>query len=581
MRKNPMTRMTLAVLFACTVTSLALPSSLGTTQADTNPRRPSREIDDPRAAQRLLEYHAKADERAAFRPAANAAGSALQDAIAWLVLAQNASGSWGLLYEFPDTATVVNALGRAQPAGLPFDLGAGWLSEHLAADSDELSRQIRALQHAAGLDTEELVNTLLAYRNPTETDPAVPSFPEGGWGLDAGYETDSLTTALALSALERTGLVGGIGAVDEELATSGTHVHEWAIPGEATTVKIVITVGGADVLLRMAEGGPPTPADPFVMLAPGGPHTIVFPDSLPFDPGTNFISIESSDPPGFETTYTFTASYQTPEIDTGAFAEALDYLRQAQNTDGGWGIQAGEATSLFTSLHVLLALLAWQDYDFDSELDDGIAYLLSRQLADGSFGVSGTTLPYMTALAVRTLIGYEVCPLGLPTVDAIGALLGQQSEDGSWDQEPFDTGLALMALWEYDNDGDGVQADGDCSGVAGDNPCAAGMTNGCDDNCVAHANEGQGSVVFGEDIVASDGETFSWTVPADVEFVRGDLAAVNAYAVSSMGSVAFAASFSTAGDIPSAGGGFYYLRPIGRRLYGQQLAEQLRSRAGS
>ena len=42
-----------------------------------------------------------------------------------------------------------------------------------------------------------------------------------------------------------------------------------------------------------------------------------------------------------------------------------------------------------------------------------------------------------------------------------------------------------------DDDNDGILDDGDGSGVAGDNPCAAGNTSGCDDNCPYEFNETQ------------------------------------------------------------------------------------------
>jgi hypothetical protein len=42
-----------------------------------------------------------------------------------------------------------------------------------------------------------------------------------------------------------------------------------------------------------------------------------------------------------------------------------------------------------------------------------------------------------------------------------------------------------------DSDGDGVADDGNGSGVAGDAPCANGITDGCDDNCPSRANSGQ------------------------------------------------------------------------------------------
>ena len=50
-----------------------------------------------------------------------------------------------------------------------------------------------------------------------------------------------------------------------------------------------------------------------------------------------------------------------------------------------------------------------------------------------------------------------------------------------------------------DRDGDGIPDDGDGSGVAGDAPCADGVTAGCDDNCLGETNDDQ-----------SDGDDDGW-----------------------------------------------------------------------
>ena len=52
------------------------------------------------------------------------------------------------------------------------------------------------------------------------------------------------------------------------------------------------------------------------------------------------------------------------------------------------------------------------------------------------------------------------------------------------------------------------------------------------DNCPQGYNPAQGPGVFAEQIVASDKNTFSWSRPFDVEYVRGDLAVVSTYAAS-------------------------------------------------
>ena len=535
--------------------------------------RQRREVADPRAADRLEASRRPAATQEADRHGDRAmsvpeieatnpvvGGAAIPDGLGWLISNQDPSGSWGSTFEYSDTATAVDLLARTQPLGLPFVSGTAWLTGNTAGDLDELSRQILALQHVEGLDIDDLVDTLFGARNAAESNPAVPNFPEGGWGLREGFETDSLTTALALLALEATGRKAGIGVENEALAPSSTNVHEWEIAPGATKARIVITISGSEVRLRMTEGAPPTPADPFFSLPAGFTFEIVLPDSgLPFTAGTNFISIESPNPPGLAATYSFTASFETPDFDTRAFAEALGYLRQAQNMDGGWGIQTGDATSLFTTLHVMLALQQYRDYDFDDELAAAEGYLLGQQNVDGSFGVSGIGIPYMTALAAMNLTRIDVCAFTTPTEDAINALLGMQAPDGSWVQEPFDTGLALRALWEYDKDGDGVFEDGDCSGTAGDNPCAPGMTLNCDDTCADYFNLDQQPVIFGQNIEAPDQNSLIWPNPVDVAYVMGDLSQISTYTVLSGGVAPFSIFLSTFGDEPAPGTGFWYL----------------------
>lgn len=484
--------------------------------------------------------------------------------LAWLAAEQNPSGSWGSSFEFADTATVVDALGRVQPAGaLAFQNGAAWLTGQPALDNDELSRQILALDHMPGLDIDEWVDALLASRNAAEPNPAAPNYPEGGWGLASGFETDCLTTSLALLAVDAVGLAGGISEVSQPLAGSATNVHPWEVPAGAVRVRILISVSGSTVRLRMAQGAPPSPAAPYFPLAPGT-YNIVFPDSgLPFTPGSNFISIESPNPPGQPATYSFAASYETADFDTRSLAEALAYLREAQNPDGGWGLGVGQSTSFYTTLHVMLALLAYPGYDFDTELAAGVNHVLSRQLPDGSFGIGATPVSYLTALATLDLLRHDVCPLGPDTQAAVDALLAMQDPDGSWEGEPYDTGLSLTALVEYDNDGDVVFRDGDCSGAEGDDLCTPGLPTGCDDNCRAYFNPDQNPVVFGQTIRAANKVSFTWPAPADVVFVRGLLSNVGVYGVNSAGVATGATALSTVGDVPASGSGFYYLIKLG------------------
>jgi len=101
--------------------------------------------------------------------------------------------------------------------------------------------------------------------------------------------------------------------------------------------------------------------------------------------------------------------------------------------------------------------------------------------------------------------------------------------------------LDISAYWDVDTDG---------------------VLNACD-NCPDISNPGQGPVVFGEALLAADNDTFSWTAPADVKFVRGDLVTMSAYVVDLSGDLA-SATVLTDTSTPAVGSGYFYLiRPAG------------------
>jgi hypothetical protein len=436
----------------CTVVLVAVCLGAAAERSSGQQPRPRREVADARWADALAKPASHA-ESSLLAQTVN--GPALlgpeADGIAWLKANQNGSGSWGSTYELVDTCTVIETLVEADPSCSELGAGTAWLAAQSAANYEYLARQISALAEAGGFEAlvADLTDELLAARNPAEPDPGLPNWPEGGWGIAEGYETDCLTTALAMKALDAMGLNGGFAVNDEPLAAGATNTHEWDIPDDAVKVRLYVTVAGSTVRLRMKEGSPPGPGDPYFSLSPGS-WLIVFPDSgLPFTPGHNYITIQST---GSAATYTMTATYETPTFDTRMLPEPLAYLREAQNVDGGWGLQRGQPTEFYTTLHVLVTVLLYQDYDVATELADGIIYLKSQQLGDGSFGYDSTPIAYITALAALNLVRSETYPFSTETEDAITALLAMQEVDGSWDQEPYDTALAVLALWDHNQD---------------------------------------------------------------------------------------------------------------------------------
>ncbi len=77
---------------------------------------------------------------------------------------------------------------------------------------------------------------------------------------------------------------------------------------------------------------------------------------------------------------------------------------------------------------------------------------------------------------------------GEPGIDAGVCINNFNDCDSNPDMGAFEAGSAPMefgvdAYKDYDTDGDGVNDDGDSSGIVGDNPCEGGDTESCDDKC--------------------------------------------------------------------------------------------------
>ena len=401
-------------------------------------------------------------------------GSAVAAGLQWLKDNQNPSGSWGDEWEFADTADVIHTLRDVEPDCDEVADGADWLAWEDAANLEFLARQIIAVAGLGGCEgvTDTLVDDLLAARNEAESDDSLPNWPEGGWGLDVGYETDCMTTAVALCALKQAGLAGGFAVRDAGLST-GEHVtYVFDVPDDAVKIQVLIdALTGGPIQVRLQEGSePPFYGIPYFEIS-GAPTLIIYPDSgIPFAPGTNYIRIDSPDNAG---TFSMTVSYETPEWDTRTLAEPVAYLIEAQNGDGGWGLQRGSDTDLYTTLHVLLALQDYSHYGNDSEIAAGMSWLRSQQLLDGSFGYDGVGSVIETSLAALCLMCDAPYPFQGDTLDAIGYLVTAQGLNGAWNSEFYDTALAMLALnvfnqdpiadagpdqWVYDTDADLVES---------------------------------------------------------------------------------------------------------------------------
>lgn len=123
---------------------------------------------------------------------------------------------------------------------------------------------------------------------------------------------------------------------------------------------------------------------------------------------------------------------------------AINYLLSTQNTDGGWGFYQGDDSNVYMTA---LASITLQQFPRTTSIATAInkatSYLIAHQNTDGGFGVSPSTI-YETSLAYLALVGEttDATVLG----NAINYLTSTQLPNGSWDDDPYSTALALRAL---------------------------------------------------------------------------------------------------------------------------------------
>ncbi|NVN98435.1 MAG: hypothetical protein HXX17_03855, partial [Geobacteraceae bacterium] len=129
--------------------------------------------------------------------------------------------------------------------------------------------------------------------------------------------------------------------------------------------------------------------------------------------------------------------------------QALAYLTGSQNADGGWGFVAGDRSNIYLTAIVSATLQQFpQTTVVSTAVSRAASYLLARQNQDGSFGAASTT--YETVLALISLLGSGQTA-DLPLQSAVNSLATTQTANGSWNDDPYSTALAIRALYLFEN----------------------------------------------------------------------------------------------------------------------------------
>jgi subtilase family serine protease/flagellar hook assembly protein FlgD len=143
--------------------------------------------------------------------------------------------------------------------------------------------------------------------------------------------------------------------------------------------------------------------------------------------------------------------------DQQVVGQAIAYLQASRNQDGGWS--GGDAVSTIQPTATVVASFnAYRKgYGLDASLNSAVAFLAGKQNPDGGFGSSPSTV-YDSALAVMAL--HEAGADTGMVNSGVNYLLSQQSDSGSWQESPYQTALAVRAVYQANVDPDlSVKAD--------------------------------------------------------------------------------------------------------------------------
>lgn len=135
-----------------------------------------------------------------------------------------------------------------------------------------------------------------------------------------------------------------------------------------------------------------------------------------------------------------------------AVADAVTYLNDRQNLDGGWG-REGLGSDIITTANVVAAYsaLLHQGLELTVQLDRADTWLQNRQNVDGGFGDDSSSV-YHTALVLGALQKAGIA--GNVADQALKYIGDAQTLDGSWNESVYETALAVNALWTAEKEPD-------------------------------------------------------------------------------------------------------------------------------
>lgn len=153
----------------------------------------------------------------------------------------------------------------------------------------------------------------------------------------------------------------------------------------------------------------------------------------------NFISSAS------DTALALKALVRAGYANRETIGRGVAFLKSQRNSDGGWSDSGSVSAIQPTAAAIGVLTILKSEFGLDTEIQNALTWLKQKQNPDGGFGSSPSTV-HETALAVMALreTGAEI----EITTKGVTYLLGQQSENGSWSDSPFQTALAVRSVWQ-------------------------------------------------------------------------------------------------------------------------------------
>jgi hypothetical protein len=383
--------------------------------------------------------------------------------VSWLLLNQDSSGNWSSLNDtkLRDTIVVADILEKMRITGDKYDKALSFINNDSITNSDALARKISVLSQN-GDDVSDLINELLALQNPDETDATTPNYPEGGWGPTDGHASTCLDTALALEALGNSSIPKGLLVQNKTIAAGETQQFTYEYPEDTADFEILISQVSGSITFKIF----PFDSVSAYSYSPITSSTYLNTTGISFTPGTRIIQISGNS----ASTYSFKISLSSEGYNSSVLVNPVAYLIEAQNDDGGWGLAKGSESNIYMTARVLMALDGYADsFDLETAFENGVDWIKSRQNADYGFGDENGSTVYETALAYIAMSCQDLS--ATQAQNALAYLISRQQDNGSWNDDAYDTAIAILALYhsmkETDRDGDGVP---DISDNCPDNP---------------------------------------------------------------------------------------------------------------